>query len=161
MVTKVTVINRQRKIKVTKQMLSLIKSACEETLKAEKINKCSEIDVTLVSDLKIKQINRDFRDINKSTDVLSFPMGENGEYDINPETGAIMLGDVVISLEHALSQADLFGHGVEREVAYLTVHSVLHLLGYDHVNNEKERKIMRKREELILGNMGLAVESEK
>ena len=157
----VTVFNRQRKIKVNDEMIALIKSACAQTLKSENVGQAAEIDVTLVSDGKIKQINRDFRDINKSTDVLSFPMGENGEYDINPETGAIILGDVVISLEHALKQAELFGHGVEREVAYLTVHSVLHLLGYDHVNNEKERKIMRKREELILGSMGLAVESEK
>ena len=81
----------------------------------------------------------------------------DGNYDTNPETGAKMLGDVMISLEHAVAQAELYGHGLEREIAFLTVHSVLHLLGYDHVNGGLEQTIMREKEEMILDELGLAI----
>jgi len=77
-------------------------------------------------------------------------MGENGIYDLNPETGALMLGDIVLSLEHAVAQAEEFGHSFEREAAYLTVHSMLHLLGYDHVNSIEEQKVMRCHEEQVM-----------
>ena len=117
----------------------------------------AEIDVSIVSDDAIKEMNAQFRNIDSSTDVLSFPLGENGEYDINPETGAKMLGDVVISADTAVAQADLYGHGLEREIAFLTVHSVLHLLGYDHVNGGLEKTIMREKEEAVLDALGLAV----
>ena len=113
--------------------------------------------VTLVNDDMIKEMNKKFRNIDSSTDVLSFPLGENGEYDTNPETGAKMLGDIVISVEHALSQANLYGHGIEREVAFLTVHSMLHLLGYDHEKGGLERTIMREKEEQVLDALGLAI----
>jgi probable rRNA maturation factor len=89
--------------------------------------------------------------------VLSFPLGEDGKFDKNPENGSLMLGDIVISVDHALSQANLYGHGIEREIAFLTVHSMLHLLGYDHVNGGMEQAIMREKEEAILTNLGLAV----
>ena len=89
--------------------------------------------------------------------MLSFPLGENGEYDDNPKTGALMLGDIVISVETALRQADLYGHGIQREIAFLTVHSMLHLLGYDHVNGGMEQAIMREKEEAVLDALGLAV----
>ena len=102
-------------------------------------------------------MNKKFRNIDNSTDVLSFPLGENGVYDINPETGAMQLGDVVISVEHAFAQADLYGHTIEREVAFLTVHSMLHLLGYDHVAGGLEAAKMRDKEEIILANLGLAI----
>ena len=78
-------------------------------------------------------------------------------YDYNPENNFAMLGDVVISIEHALSQGDLYGHGFEREVAYLTIHSVLHLLGYDHVNGGMEKTVMREKEEKVLDSLGLSV----
>ena len=104
-----------------------------------------------------EEMNKKFRNIDSSTDVLSFPLGENGEYDTNPETGAKMLGDIVISVEHALSQANLYGHGIEREVAFLTVHSMLHLLGYDHEKGGLERTIMREKEEQVLDALGLAI----
>ena len=111
----------------------------------------------LSSKQMIKEMNKQFRDIDSSTDVLSFPLGENENYDTNPETGAKMLGDIVISVEHALAQANLYGHGIEREVAFLTVHSMLHLLGYDHEKGGLERTIMREKEEQVLDALGLAI----
>lgn len=161
MKVKVTITDRQKKIKLPTATRYLIRRACAATLKAESFLDSAEIDVTLVTDEQIREINSEFRNLDKSTDVLSFPLGDNGIYDINPETNAKMLGDVVISLEHAFTQADLFGHGIEREIAYLTVHSVLHLLGYDHVNNEEERKVMRAREELVLKELNLGITGEK
>ena len=161
MQAKVRINNRQKKEPLTRQARDLIRQACKATLKCEGFSDDCEIDVTVVDDEQIREMNLEFRNIDKSTDVLSFPLGENGEYDINPETNAFMLGDVVLSLEHALFQAELFGHGTERELAYLTVHSVLHLLGYDHVNNEEERKAMRSREEKVLALLNLGIIGEK
>jgi probable rRNA maturation factor len=135
----------------------LIRKACIATLKYENFNNNAEIDVTIVGDEQIKEMNNQFRNIDKSTDVLSFPLGENGVYDKNPVTNAYMLGDIVISIDHAVAQADLYGHSLRREIAFLTVHSMLHLLGYDHVNGGMEQAIMREKEEAILTNLGLAV----
>lgn len=86
---------------------------------------------------------------------MSFPLGENGVYDINHDTGAKMLGDIVISIEHAVAQAEEYGHSLQREVAFLTVHSLLHLLGYDHVNGGLEAVHMREKEETVLTQLGL------
>ena len=88
--------------------------------------------------------------------MLSFPLGENGKYDLNRETGAFLLGDIVISLETACRQAELYEHSLEREVGFLTVHSMLHLLGYDHEKSSLEERIMREKEEAILGNLGIS-----
>ena len=93
--------------------------------------------------------------MDKPTDVLSFPLGIDGEYDINNDTGAQMLGDIVISIEHALKQADLYGHSINREIAFLTVHSMLHLLGYDHEPGGLELVRMREKEEAVLTQLGL------
>ncbi len=152
--------SNEQDIKIADNTEKLILSACEAVLKIEGFLDDAEINVTLVDSEEIRQLNNDFRGIDKSTDVLSFPLGENGEYDINPENGCLMLGDVVISVEQALVQAEEFGHGVEREIAYLTVHSVLHLLGYDHVDEAQEKKIMRKKEEEALALLGLSIKSE-
>ena len=126
-------------------------------LKNYELMKPACVSVILVKKRKIHEINRDYRGIDRPTDVLSFPLGENGEYDVNPATGAFLLGDIVISAETAVRQADLYGHGLEREIAFLTVHSMLHLLGYDHVNGGMEQAVMREKEEAILTNLGLAV----
>ena len=152
---RVTIINSQRKIKATNELLALIERACDMTLKSEFFLEPAEVNVTLVSDKKIRELNRDFRNIDRSTDVLSFPLGEDGYYDENPESGALMLGDIVLSLEHAAAQALEYGHSFEREAAYLTVHSMLHLLGYDHVNNEEEKKVMREHEEQVMALLDL------
>ena len=93
--------------------------------------------------------------MDKSTDVLSFPLGENGVYDINYDTGAKMLGDIVISVEHAVEQAKTYGHTLQREIGFLTVHSMLHLLGYDHEQGGLEQMRMREKEEEILRQLGL------
>lgn len=154
---KVNISNNQKKIKLPTGMKLLIRKACNATLCEENFSDNAEIDVSIVTDEQIKQYNKEFRNIDNSTDVLSFPLGDEGNFDINPETGAKMLGDVVISIEHALAQGELYGHGMEREVAFLTVHSVLHLLGYDHVNGGLEAALMREKEEKILEQLGLAV----
>ncbi len=87
--------------------------------------------------------------------MLSFPLGKDGKYDINPENGAYMLGDIVLSIERAKEQAKRFGHSLQREIGYLTVHSVLHLLGYDHVDGGLEAVRMREREETVMASVGL------
>ncbi len=154
---KVNIFNNQKKLKLDCDNRKLIRNACKATLKYEKFSDDASVDVTIVDDEKIKQMNNDYRGIDKSTDVLSFPLGENGVYETDYSTGLKMLGDIVISIDHALYQAELYGHGTEREIAFLCVHSMLHLLGYDHVNNEEEEKDMRHRQTEILESMGLFV----
>lgn len=123
----------------------------------------ASVDVTLVSDEEIREINRDHREIDRVTDVLSFPMNDfmEGEapadvqFDIDPETGRLPLGDMVISVETARAQGAEFGHGFARECAYLTTHSMLHLLGYDHVDEGEMKARMRAMEEQIMATIGL------
>ena len=157
MSVKVNIVNLQKKVSLPTGTKLLIRKACIATLKSECFEASAEVDVSIVDDISIKEINLKHRNIDSSTDVLSFPLGENGEYDTNPATGAFLLGDIVISAETAVRQADLYGHGLEREIAFLTVHSMLHLLGYDHVNGGMEQAVMREKEEAILTNLGLAV----
>ena len=154
---KINFSNRQRKVKLNENINKLIASAVDAALAVENITDPAEVNVTFVSDAKIKEINRDFRNINRSTDVLSFPLSDCGNYDINPENGCILLGDVIISVEHAWAQGELFGHGFDREMAYLTVHSLFHLLGYDHVDEGEDKRIMREKEEKALSMIGLQI----
>lgn len=147
--------NDQDKIELDQEMKDLVIRSCNAVLENEGIDDNCEISVTFVDNEKIAVLNGEFRNKPVETDVLSFPLGENGCYDENPETGALMLGDIVISLEKALQQSELYGHSVEREVAFLTVHSMHHLLGYDHVNGGEEERIMRTKEEEVLVKMGL------
>ena len=157
---KVNINDKQKKIKLPTGTRLLVRKACVATLKCEGFTDMAEVNVTFVDDFEIRYINNEFISIDASTDVLSFPLGENGVYDINPETNAKMLGDVVISVEHAFAQADLYGHGIDREIGYLTVHSMLHLLGYDHVNGGVEKMRMREKEEQVLSLLGLAIVKE-
>ena len=115
-----------------------------------------EVNVTFVDNEQIRELNKQFRDKDKSTDVLSFPLGENDEFDLNPETNNLQLGDIVISMETAVKQAYDYGHTLEREIAFLTVHSMLHLLGYDHEKGGLEEMEMRSKEEQVLESLGLA-----
>ncbi len=154
---KVTITDKQKSIKLPTGTRLLVRKACTASLKCENFTDMAEVDVTFVDDEMIKTMNNEFRGINKSTDVLSFPLGEEGVYDENPETGAKMLGDIVISVDHAFAQAELYGHGIEREIGYLTVHSMLHLLGYDHVNGGVQKMKMREKEEEILALLGLSI----
>ena len=126
-------------------------------LAAEGVNLTCEVNVLFTDDEGIHQINLDMREVDRPTDVLSFPMfdlepGEHpGEEDADPATGLVPLGDMCISLERAIAQANEFGHSVKREVGYLTIHSMLHLLGYDHLDEGAMKRQMRAREEAIAG----------
>ena len=155
MSVKVAIYDKQKKMKITADLRRLIRKACAATLKAEGFKGDAEIDVSIVDDEMIRKINRECRNIDSATDVLSFPLGDGGVYDVDPATGAYMLGDMVLSAEHAAVQAQLYGHGIERETAYLTVHSVLHLLGYDHVHGDAEKAVMREKEEQIMKILNL------
>ncbi len=157
MSVKVAITVKNKGIKLPTGTRLLIRKSCNATLKYEGMEEQYEVDVSIVNDDTIKEMNHEFRNIDSSTDVLSFPLGQDGVYDKNPETDLFMLGDIVISIDHALHQADLYGHSLEREIAFLTVHSMLHLLGYDHVNGGLEQTVMREKEEAILDLLGLAI----
>ena len=151
--------DRQDKQVVTYSMKMLIRRAVEETLAYEDVEDGCELSVTFCDDEQIREMNRQFRNIDRSTDVLSFPLFDDDGMDAHVEELQCMLGDVVLSLEHALAQAVEFGHTFEREVAFLTVHSVLHLLGYDHELSEEDESDMRRRQSEIMERMGLSVKS--
>lgn len=157
MIVKVNIFVKEKNIKLPTGTRLLIRKACNATLKFENFEGPAEVDVTIVGDDAIKEMNKTHRNIDSATDVLSFPLGDGGVFDLNPATKAKMLGDIVISVDHALSQADLYGHGIEREIAFLTVHSMLHLLGYDHELGGLEQTIMREKEEKVLEALGLAI----
>ena len=133
----------------------LIRRCCNAVLVNEQFKGSAEISVTIIDDEAIHALNLQHRGIDRSTDVLSFPLGVDGVYDLNNDTGAQMLGDIVISIETAVRQADLYGHSLDREVAFLTVHSMLHLLGYDHEPGGMELVKMREKEEAVLTQLGL------
>lgn len=143
-------------------MKRLIRRAVVETLRYEGFGNRAQVSVTFTDNEGIRELNREYRDIDRATDVLSFPLidFEGGEEPPTNEA-EVMLGDVVLSLERAQEQAEEFGHSLTREVAFLTVHSMLHLLGYDHVNSDEEDAEMRRRQREILGRMGLTVKTVK
>ena len=152
---KVSISNKQKAVKIPTGIRLLVRRCCSAVLTMEDFQGAAEVSVSFVDNEQIKQLNNEFRDKNTATDVLSFPLGENGVYDYNNETGAYMLGDIVISMERAQEQATLYGHPLQREVAFLTVHSMLHLLGYDHENGGLEAMRMREKEEAVLIQLGL------
>lgn len=139
----------------------IVRKCIDSALDAEKITVPCEINVLITDDQGIQGINRVSRSIDKPTDVLSFPMFQleagNPPRDwtgyIDPETGRCPLGDMAISLERAAKQAEEFGHSLRREIGYLTIHSVLHLLGYDHLDEGPQKAQMRSREEAIASSI--------
>ena len=138
----------ERGVKCPPELRRRIKSAALAVLKAEGVEGNCELSVLLTDDEGIHAINREFRDVDKPTDVLSFPMG-----DTDPETGRLLLGDMVLNLSRAEEQGAQFGHGADHEISYLTVHSVLHLLGYDHVDEGEMKRAMRAREKAIMADL--------
>ncbi|MDY6017175.1 MAG: rRNA maturation RNase YbeY [Oscillospiraceae bacterium] len=152
---KVIISNEQHEVRIPTGVRLLVRRCCTAVLVLEEFDGSAEISVTFVDDDEIRKLNKEYRNIDRSTDVLSFPMGENGVYDINQDTGAKILGDIVISIPHAIDQADRYGHSLQREIGFLTVHSMLHLLGYDHVNGGIESVRMREKEETVLTKLGL------
>ncbi len=147
--------NEQKTISVPKGIKTLIRKCCEMVLKTENIKETAEVYVTFTDDKGIHELNKEHRGKDSATDVLSFPLGENGEYDVNPDTDAILLGDIVISLERAQFQANEYGHSFEREIAFLATHSMLHLLGYDHETSEEDEKIMLDKQRSVLDSLGI------
>lgn len=145
--------NMQDKHRVNYALKMLVRDAIEVTLAYENVNTPCEVSVTFADNEGIRAINREYRQIDAPTDVLSFPLFEE-------QGGKKQLGDIVLSLEKCAAQAEEFGHSFERECAFLTVHSTLHLLGYDHVNGEEEEKDMRERQTAIVEKMGLGVGKE-
>ena len=154
---KIDIQNSQDKFAVTQSLRGLVRRAIGQALKYEKFPYDAEISVTFTDNAGIHEINREYRNIDRPTDVLSFPLYEKEEIneDELDEEGRAALGDIVISLEKAEAQAIEYGHSFDREVAFLCVHSVLHLLGYDHELGEAEEKEMFAKQEDILKIMHL------
>ena len=149
--------NEQDKVKISFKMRSLIKKAIKEALKEEKFENPAEISVSFVDNQKIHELNREYREKDRPTDVLSFPMWEKEELaDGSALDGhAVTLGDIIISAEKAKAQAEEYGHSIEREITFLSVHSTLHLLGYDHEVSADDEAYMNKKQEEVLVKIGL------
>ncbi|MCI6022456.1 MAG: rRNA maturation RNase YbeY [Candidatus Faecivivens sp.] len=152
---KVIISNRQNVVKIPTGIRLLVRRCCNAALRLENFPEDAEVSVSFVDNDQIREMNREHRNIDAATDVLSFPLGENGIYDHNEATGAALLGDIVISMPKAVEQAELYGHSLQREVGYLTAHSMFHLLGYDHVNGGVEAVHMREKEETVMTMLGL------
>ena len=153
---KVVITNRQKDVKIPSGIRLLIRRCCHAVLATEGFEGPAEVSVSFVNNEQIRELNNEFRHKDAATDVLSFPLGENGVYDINEETGAYQLGDVVISVPKAMEQAEQYGHSLQREMGFLTVHSMLHLLGYDHEAGGLEALRMREKEDTVMSKLGLA-----
>lgn len=151
--------DEQDKLEVTYKLKMLVRRAVEATLDYEQYGNPCEVSVTFTDNVGICELNKKFRGIDRPTDVLSFPLfdyaGESEEPPVDDFKG--MIGDIVLSLEQAEVQAKEYGHSFAREVAFLTVHSMLHLLGYDHETGEEDELEMRRRQSEIMEKLGLAV----
>ncbi|WP_180320494.1 rRNA maturation RNase YbeY [Shouchella patagoniensis] len=137
---------------LTMEQLRLVENVLHHAGEAELLERPSELSVTFVHEEAIKELNRDHRGIDKATDVLSFALNdgeEEGSFDILPEGMPNMLGDIIVSVGHIKSQAHDYGHSFERELAFLVVHGFLHLLGYDHMNENDEKQMFTKQEEIL------------
>ncbi len=145
---------------------ALLRRVIPAALAAEGVEFPCEVDILFTDDTGIQEINREQRGVDKPTDVLSFPMFEltpgviptMEDVEADPETSLVPLGDMVLSVERAQAQGEEYGHGSERELAYLAVHSILHLLGYDHLDEGPMKAQMRAREEAILSKLGITRE---
>lgn len=141
--------NEQDKLSPPEDFEALVEECTREALEEEEIEDSAEVSVTLVDNARIRELNNEFRGIDKETDVLSFPLGDDEGYEVDPDTDAIMLGDIVISLERAAAQAEEYGHSFRREIAFLVTHSLFHLLGYDHMTPEEEAEMFAKQEKVL------------
>lgn len=159
--TRVFIENEQTAVAVTDEMLGLLEKTVRTCLDSENIKVGCETNILLTDDESIRSINKQFRNMDKPTDVLSFPMTDmkNGEIptgddDYDPDEELLLLGDIVISMETAQRQAGQYGHSFERELAFLTAHGVFHLLGYDHMEKEEET-VMLSKQEAVMARLGL------
>ncbi len=151
---KVLINDNQNICKVPTGMRLLIKRCCKAVLQMEQVNDDVEVSVSFVDNNQIQKLNAEYRNKDMETDVLSFQMFEGDKYEKNAD-GVVILGDIVISLEKAFKQAQEYNHSIFREISYLTVHSMLHLLNYDHENGGLEAVRMREKEETVLSKIGL------
>ena len=152
--------NSQEVMPLTYKIKMLVRRAIEATLDYEQYQNVSEVSVTFVDNEGIHSLNKQYRGVDRPTDVLSFPLFDFEEESEEPLVDELvgMLGDIVLSLEQADKQAQEYGHSFEREVAFLTVHSMLHLLGYDHETGEEDEADMRHRQREIMEMLGLSVQ---
>ncbi len=153
--TKVIISDEQKEVKIPTGTRLLMRRCCNAVLEMEGFTDRAEVNIYFVDSDRIREENRKHRNNDSVTDVLSFPLGENGQYDENPESGAKMLGEILICVSRAFEQAERFGHSFRREIAYLTAHSMLHLLGYDHEAGGLESVHMREKEESVMVLLGL------
>ncbi len=156
------IFSRDKGVTAAYELCGLVRRAIVTALEAEDVYVPCEISVLFTDNEGIREINKEMRDVDSATDVLSFPMYEftPGEFDIDTdmideESHRLPLGDMALSIDRIKEQAKDFGHSLSREAAYLTVHSVLHLLGYDHLDEGEMKKQMRQREEAIMNELGL------
>lgn len=149
--------NEQSNVKITWKTRLLIKKAISETLKEEAFAYPAEVSVSFIDNKAIHKLNLEYREKDRPTDVLSFPLWEKDELaDGSALDGhAVTLGDIILSAEKAVAQAEEYGHSAEREFAFLSVHSTLHLLGYDHETSEEDEKYMNEKQEAVLTKIGL------
>lgn len=145
--------NRQDKIKIDNKIIDLLENVIKESLLIEGIGLNYEISISFVDNAEIKELNREYRNIDRETDVLSFPMDEDLMIPIP------LLGDIIISVEKAVEQSNEFGHSLDRELAYLTAHSMFHLMGYDHME-EEEKEIMREKEKKVMRRLRIFKENK-
>ncbi len=145
---KIYIDNRQNKVEIEKDIYEIIEKVAKESLLLEGKTLDYEISLSFVDNKEIKELNREYRDVDKETDVLSFPIDE----DLIVPTP--LLGDIIISAEKALEQSENYGHSLFREIAYLTAHSMFHLMGYDHME-EKEKVVMREKEKEVMRKLGV------
>lgn len=141
--------NRQDEIKLKEDIYEILEKVVEEALIMEKDSLDYEVSISFVNNEEIKDLNKNYRNIDEYTDVLSFPQDHDFSFE-----GPIILGDIIISLEKALEQSKEFGHSLNREVAYLTAHSMFHLLGYDHIKKE-DKDIMRLKEKELMKKINI------
>lgn len=146
--------NEQDKLTPPEDIEELIDKCTAAALAEEEIEDDAEVSVTLVDNARIREMNAEFREIDRETDVLSFPLGDENGFEVDPDTDAILLGDIVISLEKARLQSEEYGHSFRREVAFLVTHSLFHLLGYDHITEDEEKEMFAKQEK-VLTNLGI------
>ena len=158
-------IEYETKIKLALEYEDIITKVVNTAVDTEDCPYDIELNVILTDNKEIKEINNNYREIDNATDVLSFPMVdytvpsdfshlEDDDTYFNPETGELLLGDIIISVEKVMEQASEYGHTLERELAFLTAHSMMHLFGYDHMT-EEERILMEERQELVLKTLGI------
>ncbi len=155
--TRVIIVNRQKEVKIPTGIRMLMRRCCNAVLKLEQFKGSAEVSITFVDNDYIQSLNKQYRNKDVPTDVLSFPMKkEDGNYEVDPESNAQILGDIIISMQKVIEQTEIYGHSMRREVAYLVAHGMLHLLGYDHEKGGIEKRHMREREERVLDLLGFS-----